>query len=134
MLDARLRCDLVRHVADLRHCSTQHCRFQTVDGIQMQMKRRSGYLVMVMLSLHKPGRERALAVVVKVDDAADAFCVLLLFDLLGSQELPYSIAHPFRPVAIAFGFDVSVEILQQTLIDRNRYPLHLVPAFVCLDS
>jgi hypothetical protein len=134
MLDTRLRCNLVRHVADFGHGSAQHRRFQTVDGIQMQMKRSSGYLVMVMLSLHEPGGERTLTVVVQVDDAADTFHVLLLLDLLGGKELPYGVAHPFGSVSVAFGFDVSIEILQQILIDRDRYPLHLVPAFVCFGS
>ena len=129
MLDAGLRCNLVRHLTDLRHRSAQHCRFQTVGSIQMQVKCRSGYLVIVVLSLHKSGRERALAVPVNVNDAADTFPISLLFDLLGGQEPPDSIAHPFGSVGVAFGFDVLIEIHKQIVINRNRYPLHLEPVF-----
>jgi len=68
--------------------------------------------VMMMLRFHEPGRKRPLAVLVDVDDTTDASTILLARDLLAGEKLPDRVAHPFGSVGVAFGFDVSIEVLQ----------------------
>lgn len=133
ILDTGLRYDLVRHVSNFGHSPSQDCRFQAVVGIQMQVKRRSRYLVMVMLSLHQPSRQGTLVVLVHVDNASDAFHILLSFDLLAGKELPDSIAHTFGSVGVAFGLEEQIEVRQQIVIDGNSYALHVVLIFRCAE-